>query len=83
MDRSERQVGEASFPQLPSSRRQWLQGMGMGVGGIALQWMLAGEDAGAAPPVLKEKPHRDLLPRPTHFAPKAKAMISLFQHGGP
>ena len=83
MDRSERQMGEASFPQLPSSRRQWLQGMGMGIGGIALQWMLAGEDAGAAPPVLKEKPHRDLLPRPTHFAPKAKAMISLFQHGGP
>jgi len=64
-------------------RRDWLHHVGMGVGAIALRLMLSEESAKAEPPVLKDKPHRDLLPRPTHFAPKAKAMISLFQHGGP
>lgn len=67
-------------------RRRWLQYAGMGVGAIALELMLSEElaqSARAEPPVLKEKPHRDLVPRPTHFAPRAKAMISLFQHGGP
>lgn len=65
------------------ARRQWLQQFGMGVGAIALQQMLAEDPLRAEPPVLKDKPHRDLLPRATHFAPRAKAMISLFQHGGP
>lgn len=65
------------------ARRQWLQQFGMGIGAIALQHMLAQDPLRAEPPVLKDKPHRDLLPRPTHFAPRAKAMISLFQHGGP
>ncbi|MFN5918693.1 MAG: DUF1501 domain-containing protein, partial [Planctomycetota bacterium] len=65
------------------ARRDWLNHVGMGVGAIALRLMLSEESAKAEPPVLKDKPHRDLLPRPTHFAPKAKAMISLFQHGGP
>ncbi len=64
-------------------RRDWLRQSGMGIGAIALEWMLARDPLRAAPPILKEKPHRDLLPRPTHFEPKAKAMISLFQHGGP
>jgi hypothetical protein len=44
---------------------------------------LAQEAARGQPPVIKDKPHRDLHPRATHFEPKAKAMISLFQHGGP
>jgi len=65
------------------ARRQWLQQFGMGIGAIALQHMLSQDPLRAEPPVLKDKPHRDLLPRPTHFAPRAKAMISLFQHGGP
>jgi hypothetical protein len=64
-------------------RRHWLQHVGMGVGAIALKLMLAEDPLRAEPPILKDKPNRDLLPRPTHFAPKAKAMISLFQHGGP
>ena len=69
--------------QVLHARRDWLNHVGMGVGAIALRLMLSEESAKAEPPVLKDKPHRDLLPRPTHFAPKAKAMISLFQHGGP
>jgi len=55
---------------------------GMGIGGIALQWMLASQ-ASAKPPVMKDAPHANLLPRKPHFEPRAKAMISLFQHGGP
>ena len=65
------------------SRRDWLSHAGMGVGAMALQWMLAADDARATPPVLKDRPHNNLLPRQPHFTPKAKAMISLFQHGGP
>jgi len=66
----------------PISRRQMLTSAGMGVGALALQWMMASEAAGT-PPVLKLQPHRDLLPRKPHFQPRAQAMISLFQHGGP
>ena len=66
-----------------NSRRQFLQQTGMGVGAVALQWMLNRESATAKPPVLKDKPHNDLLPRAPHFEPQATAMISLFQHGGP
>lgn len=64
-------------------RRRWLGHVGMGVGAIALKLLLSQEQLRAEPPILKDKPHRDLIPRATHFAPKAKAMISLFQHGGP
>lgn len=66
-----------------NTRRRFLQQTGMGVGALALQWMLAQESATAMPPVLKAEPPSDLLPRKPHFAPRAKAMISLFQHGGP
>ncbi len=65
------------------SRRQLLAQSGMGIGAIALQWILNSERSQGAPPVLKLKPHGDLLPRKPHFEPRAKAMISLFQHGGP
>jgi hypothetical protein len=65
------------------SRRDWLTQAGMGVGAMALQWMLAADEARATPPVLKDRPYNNLLPRRPHFEPKAKAMISLFQHGGP
>jgi len=70
-------------PTSSATRRQWLTQSGMGIGAVALQWLLATESSRGAPPILKEKPHNDLLPRPTHFEPRAKAMISLFQHGGP
>lgn len=68
---------------LPNTRRQFLQSTGMGVGSLALNWMLAQESATAKPPVLKLQPHNDLRPRQPHFEPRAQAMISLFQHGGP
>ena len=64
------------------TRRQLLSQTGMGIGAMALQWMLHAE-ASATPPVLKLKPHNDLNLRQPHFEPRARAMISLFQHGGP
>jgi hypothetical protein len=56
------------------SRRDFLNRFGMGVGGIALGHLLGGSEAVA----------EDGLPEGlTHFAPKAKRVIYLFQSGGP
>ncbi len=66
------------------NRRQLLAHSGMGIGSLALAWILKQEQAHAKPKsVALAKPHNDLLPRKPHFEPRAKAMISLFQHGGP
>ena len=56
----------------------------MGVGAVALAWMLQQEQAGASPKSVKVTPEKfDLTLKKPHFEPRAKAMISLFQHGGP
>lgn len=56
----------------------------MGIGAMALAWLNSQNSAMAAPMKLpKEQAHFDLKPKTPHFAPQAKAMISLFQHGGP
>ena len=56
----------------------------MGIGAMALAWLNSQNSATAAPMKLpKEQAHFDLKPKTPHFAPQAKAMISLFQHGGP
>ena len=66
------------------SRREFLAENAMGIGTVALAWLL-NEDRLLATPknVPKAAPHYDLSPKKPHFAPQAKAMISLFQHGGP
>jgi len=68
----------------PRSRRQFLAEQALGIGGVALAWLLA-EDGHSLSATTKPHaaPALDLRPRPTHFAPRAKAMISLFMHGGP
>jgi hypothetical protein len=53
------------------NRRELLLRLGGGLGGVALSTLLA---EGAA---------HDVKPRKPHFAAKAKAVISLFMHGGP
>lgn len=67
-----------------STRRQFLSQTGFGIGAFALAHLLAQEGLLADPP---SKPGENLPlnlhARPPHFAPKAKAMISLFMHGGP
>ena len=65
------------------SRRRFLVENAMGVGGVALAWLNA-QQSFAAPVKPPMAPlHFDLRPKTPHFAPRANAMISLFQHGGP
>jgi len=56
----------------------------MGLGSLALAWLLDQEQAGGEikKPDL-EKRKFDLLPKPTNHEPRARAMISLFMQGGP
>lgn len=68
------------------SRRRFFTQVGSGLAGAALADSLSAELRGAAPvhsqPVAGIVPH-DLLSKPPHFAPRAKAVIQLFMHGGP
>jgi hypothetical protein len=67
-----------------TARRDFLSRNVLGLGSLALAWMLERDTALATPKnVPKAKQHFDLTPKQPHFAPRAKAMISLFQHGGP
>jgi hypothetical protein len=65
------------------SRRRFLVENAMGIGGIALAWLDAQQSWGAPVKPPMEPLHFDLKPKAPHFAPRAKSMISLFQHGGP
>jgi len=68
----------------PSSRRHFLAANAMGIGSIALAWLLKQDNLLAAPerPELEPR-HYDLTPKQPHFEPRARAMISLFMQGGP
>ncbi|AGA31019.1 DUF1501 domain-containing protein [Singulisphaera acidiphila] len=67
-----------------SSRRHFLASQSMGIGSLALTWLLNQEGALAAPakPSL-ERPVYDLTPKTPPAPPRARAMISLFMQGGP
>jgi hypothetical protein len=66
------------------SRRQLLNRSAFGVGTFALAHLLRRDNLLAQSPGKPgENLPLDLKPRPPHFTPKAKAMISLFMHGGP
>ncbi len=84
------------MPHIPPSwshlsRRQFLAQYAGGLGGIALASLLADEGLLAedthgleGPPHLPRGERRfDLRARLPHFEPSARAVISLFQHGGP
>jgi len=66
------------------SRRHMLAGSSMGIGGVALAWLMNEEGLLAAPakPEIEPKTY-DLKPKATHHPPRAKAMIQLFMQGGP
>lgn len=66
------------------SRREFLSRSAFGIGSFALAHLLRGDRLLAE---TTGKPGEnlplDLHARPPHFAPRARAMISLFMHGGP
>ena len=66
------------------NRRELLSNMGMGVGSVALACLLQQEQLLAKPKAAPiENGPIDLSLKAPHHPPRAKAMISLFQHGGP
>ena len=65
----------AAPPRCYSNRRQFLQRVGCGFGGLALAGLL--DQLQAAPG------RNPLAPRPAHFEAKAKSVIWLFMNGGP
>ena len=66
------------------SRRQFLESQAMGLGSVALAWLLQQENAAAKPKLVQPNPeHLDLTPKTPPHPAQATAMISLFQHGGP
>src|SRR6478672_10571122 len=67
------------------SRRRLLGSLGTGLTGIALAELLDCDAAANERSASKASPVEiyDTLPKPAHFAPRAKAVIQLFMHGGP
>ena len=73
-----------SGTNLEVNRRQFLSENAMGVGMVALATLLGEENLLAVPKNVQQAPVTyDMHPRKPHGLPTAKAMISLFQHGGP
>ena len=69
---------------MPQSRREFLAQNAMGVGGMALAWLLQQEKLLATPADVARGPVRfDTEPKTPPRTPQATAMISLFMHGGP
>ena len=68
------------------SRRDFFSRLGDGLHGAALASLL-GADLFRSNPAMAAAAHGrevyDLSPQPTHFEPKAKAVIHLFMNGGP
>ncbi|GDY20171.1 hypothetical protein LBMAG56_15160 [Verrucomicrobiota bacterium] len=67
-----------------STRRHFLASSSMGLGSVALAWLL-NEQGLLAKPVKPDATRRafDLAPKQPHATPRARAMISLFMQGGP
>lgn len=66
------------------TRRHFVAEGALGIGGVALAWLLQQQRLLSAPvrPELEPASH-DLKPKPGHHEPRAKAMIYLFMQGGP
>ncbi|MFN7935503.1 MAG: DUF1501 domain-containing protein [Bryobacteraceae bacterium] len=71
-----------------TSRRDFLNEMGNGIGGLGLAWLLNQQNLLAAPPATAavcgagSSIQTPFSPKKSHFAPRAKAVISLFMSGG-
>ncbi len=70
-------------PQI-RNRREFLSHNALGIGSVALATMLGRDKLLATPAnVPRGQQVFDLVPKQSHFEPRATAMISLFMHGGP
>ncbi|MGD9857910.1 MAG: DUF1501 domain-containing protein [Planctomycetaceae bacterium] len=66
------------------SRRHVLAGSTLSLSSVALAWLLARDEAEARPAKPELEPQTyDLLSKPPHHPPRARAMISLWMQGGP
>jgi hypothetical protein len=66
------------------SRRRFLARNAMGMGSVALAWLMRQENLLATPPSMPRQAQSfDLNRKPPVLRPQARAMISLFMHGGP
>ncbi len=66
------------------SRRAFLADNAMGIGMLALATLMSEEELLAVPKNVRlQPPVFDMRRKQSHIQPRAKAMISLFQHGGP
>src|SRR5437867_2111484 len=66
------------------SRRRFLARNALGLGSVALAWLLREDNLLATPPNMPRQPESfDLKPKVPLLRPQARAMISLFMHGGP
>ncbi len=68
---------------LAIDRRDFLHRTGGGFAGLALGALLAEEARAESAKVAPVDPLQPLVERVSHFAPKAKQVIFLFQYGGP
>lgn len=68
------------FEGVTHSRREVIARMGCGFGGLALGSLLGQFEPGVQ---ASETMSHNVLPKPAHHAPKARAVIQLFMHGGP
>jgi len=80
LDRPATSICAGPLPAYGLSRRHFLNRFGMGLGGIALAYLLGPTARAAAASVFPY--HRGILTAP-HFPPKAKRVIYLFMAGGP
>ena len=71
-------------PSTLQSRRRFLQRNALGIGSVALACLLRDDRLLATPPAVpRETRSFDLKPKTPSHHPSARAMISLFMHGGP
>ncbi len=64
------------------TRRQFLKRSQAGLGGLALAMLLGREDTARGEPE-PDSAENPMVPRPPHFAPRAKRVIYLHMSGGP
>src|SRR5947207_3244702 len=86
MHECERGTDRYSGDPVEITRRHFFKECGLGVGKIALASLLSegvSQSASAQIQNPKSKIQNPLIPRPTHFTPKAKRVIHLFMAGAP